>query len=107
MIALKYKNKETGFAGLEALLVVFIVLVIAAMGVYVLHRHSDDKLQSLSSANSSAPSGTSESVSQITALDASSESNIDKSADSNYKQDASSSNSAASNVGGAYNEANY
>jgi uncharacterized protein (UPF0333 family) len=104
-----YKDKQGGFAALEAVLILVVVLAIAGVGYYVLHSKNtaDKTLSSTSTTGGNAPQGTSASVDQITSQDAKTETSVDNNADSSTQQDATSSNAAVSSLGGAYNEANY
>lgn len=104
-----YKDKQAGFAVVEAVLLVVLVAAIAGIGVYVVHqKHADDKtLTSTATTAGNAPTGTTASVDQLTQQDANTESSVDNSADTSYQQTATTPNASLSNLGGAYNEASY
>lgn len=101
-----------GFAVVEAVLVLVIVAGVIGAGAYVYSTHhkkstTDASLTSSSSTNQAVPlNGTTSSINQLTQQDAQVEGNVDKSADAQSQATAASANTAASNVGGAYNENN-
>ena len=106
------KDNTAGFAAVEAVLLVVILAIIGGVGTYVAQqKHTADS--TLASSNSkSVPArtpvtpGSATSIDQLTQKDAQAEANIDKSADSQAQQNAISSNSAVTNVGGSYDETN-
>jgi len=105
---------QQGFGVVEALLVIVIVGAVASIGVYVVRQknHTDTlltKTNTTSAASTAAaPSaGTTASIDQLTEQETQTEVGVDHSADAQIGQDAVSANSAATNVGSAYNEANF
>jgi len=109
----KIEVRSTGFAIIEALLIMVIVVSVVVVGAYVLHqKHKADntlsKASTITSTTSTEPkaNGTTASVNQLTQQDAQTEAGADNAADSQAQQASTSSNSAVSNAGGAYNENN-
>jgi len=106
------KDNNAGFAAVEAVLLVVILAIIGGVGAYVAQqKHAADATLTSASAKATqvktpVTAGTTASIDQLTRQDAQTEANIDKSADSQTQQNATSSNSAVTNVGGAYNETN-
>lgn len=103
----RLRTDQKGFSMVEAVLVVVIVAAIAGVGLYVMkQKQQTNKTVSSNSAATHAnpPQGTSASVDQLTQQDAQTEAGVDHAADNQTGQDATSANSAVSNLGGAYNE---
>jgi hypothetical protein len=105
---------QKGFGVIEVLLLVVVIGAVAGIGVYVVsQKHHTSALLSKTNATSAvstaaAPSaGTSASIDQLTEQETQTEVVADHSGDSQTTQDATSANTAASNVGSAYNEANF
>jgi cytoskeletal protein RodZ len=110
----KSRIDQRGFGVVEALLVVVIVGAIAGIGVYVVRQknHTDTLLNKTNTTGAAstvaAPSaGTTASVDQLTEQETQTEVSADHASDARVSQDATSANSAATNVGSAYNEANF
>ena len=109
-MGVKVHKSRDGFALVEGLLLLVIVAAIIGVGVFVTRqKHSAEKLLSSSNttAQSTASPGTTAHIDQLTQQDAKDEANVDSANDGSTQLDATSANSVVSNVGGAYNEANY
>ena len=105
---------QKGFGVIEVLLAVLIVGAVAGIGVYVVRQRSNtdtllSKTDTTSSVSTAAvPSaGTTASIDQLTQQETQSEVSTDHAGDAQVGLDATSANNAASNVGNAYNEANF
>lgn len=111
------KLTSKGFGGVEALLILVIVVGIIGIGAYVLTQ-SNKTGKTVSSTSSqlsnskstptqkiTAAPGTASSIQQITAQDAQTEQSADKSGDAVTQNNINSANSSTNNVGGSYNEA--
>jgi uncharacterized protein HemX len=109
MVVRLYKNKQAGFAVVEALLLIVIVAAVVGVAAFVMHQkhRADQTLTSTNTSAGNAPTGTTASVDQLTQQDAKTEASIDNSADASYQQAATSPNGSLGNLGGAYNEASY
>lgn len=104
----KQEDKSAGFALIEMVLILVILTAIVGVGVYVMRQkqNANSTLSSNGSAlRTKAQPGTAASIEQLTAQDAQTEAGVDSSADNQTQQDATSANTAVSNVGGAYDEA--
>ena len=104
MNALNKRTPNAGIATAEMVMVLVVVAALIGIGAYVLHRNLAAKTSTTASTINAPAGGTTESIDQITANDAATEQQADKNADSRMQQDATSANSAVSNVGGAYDE---
>lgn len=105
-----HQDKSAGFALLEGLLVVVVLVAVVGVGLYI-KRQKHPATASLTSVNTpqtqpTAPVGTSANIDQLTQLDGQTEANVYKSGDAQTEQNAAASSAAVNNVGGAYNEAN-
>jgi cytoskeletal protein RodZ len=103
----KVRQGQGGFAMLELVVLVILVLALAGVGLYIAHkRHATTPMAATSNGQTTAAAkpGTTSSVDQITTQAAASEQNSVDSYDTEYQQAATSDNSAMSNLGGAYNE---
>lgn len=105
----KHDNgSQRGFAGLEVMLLIVIVAVIAGIGFWVQRRNGNDKTQTSLSQGSQAvdPSkaGTTEGIDQLMQASVQSEESIDAKNLTSEQADASSTNTAQKNIGGAYDE---
>jgi prepilin-type N-terminal cleavage/methylation domain-containing protein len=106
------QDKRAGFTVIEVLLVATVIAIVGGL-VYVYFQHQSTTTSNNTSPISGisqavvAPAGTTTSVAQLTAQYAQTEANVDKSADSQILQNATSANSAASNVGGAYDASSF
>lgn len=108
-------NKQegtSGFAVVEAVLVLVIVAGVLGAGAYVYSKHHKASTTATTSntATTTASSqavplnGTTNSVQQLMQQEVQSEASADNSADAQNMQTVTNVNSAATNVGGAYNE---
>jgi len=105
---------QKGFGVIEVLLVVVIVGAVAGIGTYVVRqKHHTDTLLTKASTTSAASTaaapaaGTSASIDQITEQETQTEVSADHAGDAQVGVAATSANTAATNVGSAYNEANF
>lgn len=104
--------RTPGFAALEAVLVIVVIAGIVAAGLYVFNKkHQVASTSNAANTASSQPAtppinGTSASVSQLAQQAANTEASVDTSNDAQAQQSITAANSAAGNVGGAYNENN-
>jgi hypothetical protein len=105
---------QRGFGIVEALLILVVVGAIAGIGVYVIRqKNRTDTLLSKTNTTGAVstavtPSaGTTASIDQLTEQETQTEVGADHAADVQVGLDATSANSAATNVGSAYNEANF
>jgi len=105
------KIKSTaGFAAVETLLLVVILGLVAGVGYWVTtqrHKTTASVTSLTPSTATKAASGTATAIDQLTASDAQAETTISTKHDATTQANAASSNAAASNIGGAYNESNY
>ncbi|MDB5176238.1 MAG: hypothetical protein JWM81_1096 [Candidatus Saccharibacteria bacterium] len=107
------RKSSSGFALVEALLVLVIIAIIAGVGAYVLHQKnsadatlsSEAKISSSQSPTTTA-SGTSASIDKLTQQDSQNEASVDSSSDGQIQQTSTSDSSTVSSVGSAYNENN-
>ena len=103
------KSASSGFAAIEALLLVVILAAVIGVGAYVLQQKKTvTKTLAAPTVSSATPqastSGAASSVEQLTQQETQTEAGYDNSADSQAQQADTSTVSAANNVGGAYNE---
>lgn len=101
------KKKQAGFSVVELLLVLVMVALLVGLGYLFYQRRQKAATTTTTSTQSQtvAPTaGTTASIDSLTGQDASSESTIDQKHTSGEGTTAQSANSAAANVGGAYNE---
>lgn len=106
----QYKTFNSGgFAVLEGILVIVAVVGVIAVGGYVLRHRASVASSTVSSTTPApvTPAGTSASIGALTQQDAQTEATTDTSSDSQAQQTSTSSDSAVSNVGGAYNESDF
>ncbi len=104
-------QNQTGFAIIEAVLILVIIGAVVGVGAYVLNAKKTVN-KTLSSgtttpAQQATPvlaNGTTASIDQLTQQEAQSETAANNSGDSQLQQDSSSSNASVSNVGSSYNE---
>jgi competence protein ComGC len=110
------RDDNNGFAVVEALLILIIIAAVVGVGAYVV-RQKNQATKTVSSGaptsavtttgSTSQPSqGTSASIDQLTQMDAKSEASVNTAADSQIQSYVNDTNSAASSVGGSYNENN-
>jgi flagellar basal body-associated protein FliL len=105
MNATSNRSNSSGTALVEIAVTVLVLAVVIAGGVYVMnHRSVTPSSTNTSTTTPAAQTGTTASIDQITQNDANTEQQADGSADAQTQQDALGANTAASNVGGAYNE---
>ena len=105
----RLQKSQQGFSAVETVLVVVILAAIVGVGYYVWHQGQSSTTLSdngNSSKTTKAPAGTSASIDQLTTQDAQTETAADNAADGQTSQNATSANTALTNVGGAYNESN-
>ena len=110
---------EHGFSAIEGLLVIVVLVVIGGVGYTVLNRghktasvdktattHAATQPESQTAATDKplAPVGTTESIDSLTTQDINSESSIDSAHSASEQATDQNANSAAANIGGAYNE---
>jgi len=104
----KSKPSPGGFAVIEGLLVIVIIGIVGATGYWVLTQRTTPDSGSATTTNSaSAKPGTISAIDQLTDQDSQSEASISNQYDAAEQSSAQSSNAAAANVGGAYNETNF
>lgn len=98
------ENHSAGVAVVEAAAAMLILAVLVAGSVYVINHQPTGANTSTTTSATTAQPGTTASIDQLTQNDAQVEQQADTNADTQAQQDALSANSAATNVGGAYNE---
>lgn len=104
------QEKTRGFAHLEILLIGGIVVIIGAVGYLfyqniIANKSADNSVTSVANTSPSpAPAGTTANIDQITQQDAAAEAGVDSGTDTESEQNATSANSAVSNIGSAYDE---
>lgn len=104
------RKAQEGFTVVEVILVLAVLVVIGGVSYAVLHRASRSVASSQTAPTSQAPAaavGTTQSIDNLMAQDAASESAIDTRHTSNDQTNAQSTNGAAANVGGAYDESTF
>lgn len=99
--------KERGFSAIETVLIVVIVALIGGLGYWVYHQRQTKKTTASQSVQTAKSSAASDQVDSLLQQDADDESNIDARHESSEQTTAQSADSAASNIGGAYNETNF
>jgi Tfp pilus assembly protein FimT len=113
---MKRSQQEYGFAGLEAVLVIVIIGIVAGVGYWVFTQRKDTTSQSVTSSAAPAstikavdPSknGTVEGIDQLTQADGASEATINQQYGASDQSAAMSSTAAQNSVGGAYNESSF
>ena len=111
-----FKNPQDGFGAIEGLLVVVLVIIIAGAGILVVkNRKTANSLPESENATTTAPSqvvdankiGTTDGVEQDNNNEITGEDSINASHTNSDQQNVASANSAASNIGGAYNESTF
>lgn len=103
---------SNGFAVVEVILILVIVAGILGAGAYVYSKHhkanttanTSNTATTTASSQSVPLNGTANSVQQLMQQEVQSEASSDNSADAQNMQTVTNVNSAATNVGGAYNE---
>lgn len=106
------RQDQSGFAIVEAVLILVVIAAIAGVGYYVVNQNKQASKTLNSTASNSgantqpAAPGTTASIDQLTSANASAETSADNSADSQIQSNLNSTNSASNSVGGAYNENN-
>lgn len=104
--------QASGFSAVEAVLVIVVLIGIVGAGYLVLARkHQSASNSNVSNASTSQPqspplNGTTASVSQISQADTQAETKAESAGDGQTQQSVTGANTAANNVGGAYNENN-
>lgn len=101
MNARSSRDNSSGTALVEVAVAALVLAVLIAGGVYVMNHRA--AAPSTNTATAVQP-GTTASIDQLTQSDAKSEQQIYSNASTQAQQDALSANTAASNVGGAYDE---
>lgn len=104
-------KSQKGFSVAEIILVIGIIALVGGVGFFVYNKAQSTKKadtansQTGSSTKSATPvAGTTESIDAITAQDAASEATIDSKYSESEQTTAQSSNAAAANVGGSFDE---
>ena len=94
-----------GFSAVEALVVLVTVGLLGAGG-YVMYHRSHNTMGSVGNkvVHSTAPAGTTQNIDDLTTQDEEDENAIDSAHESSDQSTVESANSAASSIGGAYNE---
>jgi len=106
----KKQEGSNGFAVVEAILVLVIVAGVLGVGAYVYSKHhkayttANTATTTTASSQAEPLNGTTNSVQQLMQQEAQSETSADSSTDAQNMQTVTNVNSAATNVGGAYNE---
>lgn len=102
------KVSQRGFSVVEAFVVIVVIALVGGVGYVAYHRHQTKNASSNKTANQTAQvqPGTAASVDNLVLQDGTDESAIDSKYTSTYQTNAQSTDQAASNVGGAYNESN-
>jgi len=110
------RSEPTGFAPVETVLVLIIIGIIAGVGYWVATQRTNNNATTTAS-SSTAPSvsngkvtastGTLTAIDQLTAIDGQDETKITSQYDGADQSAALTANNAASNIGGAYNEASF
>jgi uncharacterized protein (DUF927 family) len=106
----RMKDNSAGMALVEAAVAVLVLAVIVAGSIYVINHRPADASTTASTTTTNTTSsqpGTTASIDQLTQNDAQSEQQSATAGDAQTQQDALSANSAASNVGGAYDESTF
>lgn len=98
------RDTSSGTALVEVAVAVLVLAVIVAAGVYVMNHRAASNPDTSTNTTAAAQPGTTASIDQLTQSDAIREQQVYSSAAAQAQQDALSANTAASNVGGAYNE---
>ena len=111
-----FKRSEDGFGAVEGLLVIVLIVIIAGAGILVFkNRKTADSLPQSENAVTTASSqvvdakkiGTTDGVEQDNSNETAGEDSINASHTNSDQQNVASANSAASNIGGAYNESTF
>jgi uncharacterized protein HemX len=101
------RKNHQGFSTIEMVLVVVVVLLLVGLG-YFFYKQKNKPTASTTKATSqtqtAVPDGTTQSIDSLTAQDAASEASIDSKYTTTEQNNAQSANSAASALGGSYNE---
>ncbi len=98
---------QTGFAMVEAVLVLIIIGLVVGVGYWVTTQKNATKTTASSATPTgqvTAKTGTTAAIDQLTKQDAQAETAINAKEDSSDQSNAQSTNSALTNLGGAYNE---
>ena len=107
------KNKCSGFAAIKMILGAVVIVTIGGALIYVfIQRGSNSQTNnpgglSEKTSNTTLSDGTTSSILTLTEQDAQIESGVDSSSDDFVQQNTTSINSAASNLGGVYDENNF
>lgn len=112
MDTFKKHEVSNGFAVVEAILALVIVAGVLGAGAYVYSKHhkanttanASNTATTTASSQAAPLNGTTNSVQQLMQQEVQSETSADSSADAQNMQTVTNVNSAATNVGGAYNE---
>ena len=108
----KTNQNQKGFSAVEVFLVLIVVAAVAGVGYWVVKQHNKTGTSTPATAVSTpvspaASAGTASAIDQLISQDAQSEQAIDSKNDSTTQSDATSTNPALNNLGGAYNESNF
>lgn len=105
------KISQKGFSAVEAVVVLVVVGLIGGVGYVAYHHQTKNNTASTTTTSTqskvTAPAGTTTNISQITQQDMNDTATIDSKYTNAYQSTAQSTNQAAANVGGAYNEQNF
>lgn len=106
----KIRQSEKGFAAVEVLLVLLIIVIVGFVGFWVYKQRGSKPTQSATTAPATttpaATTGTTAAVDQVLEAESKDEESINTKHEATAASNATSANSAASNLGGAYNETN-
>lgn len=106
------QNRSSGFATVKLMLIVIIIVIISGALVYTFIQ-KDLNTQTNNSDVVNNPSkttlteGTTSSILTLTEQDSQIETSVDSGFDDSVEQNVTSANSAASNLGGVYNESDF
>lgn len=101
-------RKQLGFSMLGWLLLVLVVIAVGLVGYRVYHNRNTTNVSSTTQVTPpAAQPGTTQAIDNLTSQAMSNQSSIDSQYTNNAQSTATSANGAASNLGGAYNEATF
>ncbi len=100
------KTSERGFSIVEVVIVLVVLGLIGGVGYATFHKKDSNKSGTASTSKAVDANGTTQSTDTILNQEIDDESSVDSSYTSGDVSNAQSANSAASNIGGAYNESN-
>ena len=102
-------KRQQGFAAVETLLIVVIIAAVVGVGYWVYKQRNKNDVTATNNSQTTvkAAAGTTSSVDQLTQADSQAEATIDKKYAANEQSNATSTNAALKNLGGAYDETSY